>query len=144
VVHIKIVSSIILLGLWVASPHTFALSDEELLKVSVGYDERRDAYLTGYLKDSFFELDEGLKGARKTLVEAEWIWHPESEKGITAPVGKRYFRRKFSIPTDKILLKAYCAFAADNYADVLVNGNPVGRANGFHQAAVFDVTPKMN
>ena len=140
----KYFSSILIYYFLALSIQSYALSDEELLTIRAGYDERRDTYLTGYLKDTFVELDEGLKSARKTLGQADWIWHPESEKAITAPVGKRYFRRAFTLPKDKTLQKVYCAFAADNFADLLVNGNPVGRANGFHQAAVFDVTPHIN
>jgi hypothetical protein len=120
-----------------------ALTDEELEGVRDGFASRRDAYLTGYLEEPFYEFDEGIEAFRQRLKEAHWIWGPEENAASKASIGIRYFRCVLTLPNDRTLKKAYCAIAADNFCDLSVNGAPIGRASGFHHAELFEVTKHL-
>ena len=124
-------------------PHAFGLSDDELEQVRAGFDERRDEYLTGYLDHSFYDMDEGMSEMRTAIASASWIWHPESQKGLTTPIGKRFFRKSITLPDSPVLKNAHATFAGDNFADIEVNGHRLGSAHGFNRATLFDLSPHL-
>ena len=130
-----------LLSLAATAAH--ALPDDELIQIRNGFETRRDQYLRGYLDESFYEIDQGITQCSERLKDAHWIWHPGEDGTRKAPVGIRYFRRELSLPTDKEVKKAYCAFAADNFADLSMGAGEIGRVSGFRHAQTFDITKKL-
>ncbi len=116
------------------------LTDEALITIREGFEERRDTYLREYLAAPIYQFDEGIVASGAQISDAQWIWHPGETADRSAPIGARHFQRSVLIPDGRTLRKAYCAFAADNYGDILVNGKKVGRASGFQKATVLDIT----
>ena len=120
------------------------LTNEELIRIRDGFAARRDQYLRGYLDEPFYEIDEGIAECSRSLKEAHWIWHPTENGARNAPVGARYFRRELPLPSDRKVTRAYCAFAADNFCDLYINGDEIGRVNGFRQARIFDIAKHLS
>jgi hypothetical protein len=72
---------------------------------------------------------------------SQWIWFPEGEPATSAPVAKRYFRKRFELPADleratnaELLVSADDRFVAD------VNGQRAGEHAGWQSEQRFDVT----
>ncbi len=120
-----------------------ALTDEELLPIRDGFEGRRDTYLKDYLAAPIYEFDEGIVASGTHISDARWIWYPGEMADRSAPIGARHFQRSVVIPEGRVLQKAYCAFAADNYGDILINGERVGRSSGFQKATVLDITRRL-
>ena len=59
------------------------------------------------------------------LRNAAWVWYPEGDPRKDAPVGKRYFRRRFGVK-DAPLLEGSVAITADDRFTLYVNGHKVG------------------
>jgi len=119
------------------------LTDEALIRIRDGFAERRDQYLRGYLDEPLYEVDDGLAACRRTLPQAKWIWHPGEHGLRSAPVGVRHLQRELLLPSDGKVERAYCAFAADNFCELSVNSDPIGRVSGFRDAQIFDITKKL-
>jgi len=68
--------------------------------------------------------------------DVTWIWHGDDPK--SPPPSKRWFRRTFELPETAAWRAAQLWVAADNFAQVFVNGKSVGRANNFRAAADLD------
>jgi hypothetical protein len=113
-------SAALLLYLSLVSPAT-ALTDEELLVVRDAFDARRDAYLSEYLEEPFYELEPGIEACRSELIKAHWIWYPEENETINAPVGSRYFRRMLTVSDDHPIKKVFVTLAADNYCTLSID-----------------------
>ncbi|GAB4133340.1 MAG: hypothetical protein Kow0040_15490 [Thermogutta sp.] len=78
------------------------------------------------------------KEADSVLIRGvSWIWYGDDPK--SPPPGKRWFRRRFELPETTAFRKAQLWVTADNFAQVFVNGQSVGRANNFRAAADLDV-----
>ena len=71
----------------------------------------------------------------------QWIWYPEGNPLVNAPIATRYFRRSFSIdrpfanPTDEAILD----ITADDSFKVWFNGKLVGEGTSWHKVSRFDV-----
>jgi hypothetical protein len=74
------------------------------------------------------------------ILGAQWIWYPEGEPANSAPVGKRVFRREFSLPADRRLASACLEMTADNSFHAFINGNPVLQGDNFNDVNSADVT----
>src|SRR5262245_42246973 len=70
----------------------------------------------------------------------EWIWHPNGGESATNNE-VRYFRTTFT--TGKGPQKALLAVAADNQAEVFLNGSSVLKANSHESATEADVKAKI-
>ena len=135
----NVLSAALLLYLSSVSPAT-ALTDEELLVVRDAFDTRRDAYLSEYLEEPFYELESGIEACRSELNKAHWIWYPEEDGTVNSPVGIRYFRRKLSVSENRPIKKAFVTLAADNSCTLSINGQGVGQTAGFHHAKLLEIT----
>ncbi|MHC4431884.1 MAG: hypothetical protein ACYTBS_08600 [Planctomycetota bacterium] len=127
-----------------ATPAGYAISDTELVRIREGFEMRRDQYLRGYLNEPLYEIDEGISACTAALPQAKWIWHPDENGLRRAPVGARYFQRELVLPSDATVKRAYCAVAADNFCELSLNGDPVGRVSGFKNAQILDITRKLD
>jgi len=76
-------------------------------------------------------------------VPGNWIWYPEDEPATSAPVGVRYFRKTFRIPSGVMVEKGVCYAAADNSFKLFVNGSEAGHGSDFHTATEMDVTDSL-
>jgi len=73
------------------------------------------------------------------LAQAKWIWHKEGDPTVAAPVGRRCFRRVFTVPEDSEVESARAVLTADNSFRLWVNGRRAGSGDNFHAAGVFDI-----
>ena len=78
------------------------------------------------------------------LNAAQWIWFPEGNPAADAPVGRRYFRRTFALPSGRSVVSARAAIKADNEYVLLVNGIRVGTDDDFRRTGHYDVTAALH
>ena len=74
---------------------------------------------------------------------AQWIWHKEGNPAVSAPPGKRYFRRIVTLPPGSRIASAQLVMTADNEFVCYVNGRRVGAGNNFHQAYTMNVAAAL-
>src|SRR5690349_2167465 len=72
---------------------------------------------------------------------ASWIWHPQTNLP-TAGEQVVYFRKTFRTPP--LLWISRLTVAADDSADVYLNGVQVGRCESFEQPIRTEVTVRLN
>lgn len=61
---------------------------------------------------------------------AWWIWYPDGYPSISAPAGKRYFRRQVDLPRGRKIVKATMLLTVDDGFTFYVNGKPVFQSIG--------------
>ncbi len=92
----------------------------------------------------------GLDGDDRTnwLAGTDWIWFPEGDPEKSAPIGDRYFRRTFALPTDREVTRARLLMTADSECRAYVNGGDIGSRNNYRTVKDSDITfrlkPGMN
>jgi alpha-L-rhamnosidase len=93
------------------------------------------------MKDRPVNLYQQQDSAAEQVVKAcRWVWLPnEGDPTQAVPAGTRYFRKTFVLDSVASIEQARLYLAADNNAQVFVNGQPLTGAVGFPQAAAFDV-----
>ena len=76
-----------------------------------------------------------------------WIWTREGQPRQQAPVGTRYFRHTFSLPSDRKIARARILMTADNQFVLFVNGVEVARSDGkefaWQRPQIADVTTHL-
>ncbi|MBI5708505.1 MAG: hypothetical protein HZC36_16090 [Armatimonadetes bacterium] len=75
--------------------------------------------------------------ARPAIADAKWIWYPEGNPAVSAPVGSRMFLRKFELPGQ--VKQASFSMTADNRFELLVNGKRAASGDNFHTIVTADV-----
>src|SRR5262245_11847015 len=87
----------------------------------------------------------GLDGEEKTnyLAGTDWIWFPEGEPEKSAPVGARYFRRTFIIPSGREIKRARLLMTADSECKAYFNGRDIGGRNNYRYVKDTDVTYRL-
>lgn len=76
----------------------------------------------------------------ETLSGAEWIWFPESSPTVSAPLGKRYFRRSFEVPSSRSIEHAVLRITADDHVEIYLNGRSLGTRSGPTSTKELDLT----
>lgn len=81
--------------------------------------------------DAPFQPLEGEEETAKAshFLGSYWIWYPEGEKLEEIPPGKRFFRKKFSLPSGRIK-KAVLAITGDIAFLVYINGKGTAKGGG--------------
>ena len=69
-------------------------------------------------------------GPQRDFQGAWWIWYPEGYPSISAPAGKRFFRRQVDLPKGKKVIKATMLLTVDDGFTFYVNGKPVFQSIG--------------
>ena len=86
--------------------------------------------------------------ARPSLKGAKWIWFPEGNPAVKAPVAERYFRQTITLPADRKIKKASFVATADNAFELFVNGKPGGAndltGGDLSAATAFDITKQLH
>ena len=111
---------------------------------SVGLLARKDwqAKWIGYDAPAPVAYEED-KAKLLSLAGCRWVWFPEGEPQKSAPVGTRFFRCKFDIPSDKKVKQALFRLVADNEGILFVNGREVQKFSGWSPPYTFDVDEKL-
>ncbi len=73
----------------------------------------------------------------------DWIWFPEGDPRIDAPVAKRFFRRDFAGPPISSVQSAVLHMAADDKFTVWLNGKRIGDGAGWKSPGRFEVTAAL-
>ncbi len=68
--------------------------------------------------------------AKELLTGAKWVWYPEGNPAVAAPVATRYFRTVIDIPAGKKPKAAIFTLTADNDFVLYCNGKEVARSDG--------------
>ena len=89
--------------------------------------------------DPAFKRPEATPAGENPLEHAEWIWFSEGNPAVSAPVGKRYFRRSFTLEAKEGIETARIFMSADNSFEVWVNGRKAGTGDNFHVAPMLDI-----
>lgn len=66
-----------------------------------------------------------------------WIWFPEGDPAVDAPVAKRYFRKTFTLPDPPGVWDAVLRVAIDDRCTIYLNGRRLGAHAGFPTAREF-------
>jgi hypothetical protein len=74
---------------------------------------------------------------------AHWIWYPEGDARIDAPVAARFFRTRLDVPAGAHVARASLRLAADDRYTAWINGKEVGSGVAWNDAQVFDVTKHL-
>jgi hypothetical protein len=77
------------------------------------------------------------------LSAAKWIWFPEGNPALSAPVGKRFFRRLLTLNNDSRTQSAQLVITADNAFECWVNGRRAGSGENFGQTYTFNVARSL-
>jgi hypothetical protein len=85
-------------------------------------------------------LNEREAQEKSPILEAKWIWYPEGQPAQSAPMEARFFRREFNVPVNRKLVSARLEMTADNSFSALLNDQPAGEGDNFHQVFSADVT----
>jgi hypothetical protein len=82
---------------------------------------------------------EGLEALRR----AKWIWFNEANPAAKAPVGKRYFQRRFVLEANQPAAGARVSITADNAFTLWLNGGQVGDGDDFTEIYTFDAGSRL-
>ena len=89
--------------------------------------------------DAAFKPPETTSAGENPLEHAKWIWIKEGNPAVDAPIGKRYFRRSFTLEGTGNIESARVFMTADNSFELWVNGRRAGKGDNFHVASMLDV-----
>jgi len=67
-----------------------------------------------------------------------WIWYPAGNPSFDAPVGKRWFRRTFTMPAGKAVRSARLKMTADDKFTVWLNGKEIGSHANWKTGRLFE------
>jgi len=105
----------------------------------IGYDAEPPVFYRGKERPDLLSLD-----------GCNWIWCVGGEEGAPeidprkrAPVGTRFFRRRFDVPAGKDIKRAQFRLVVDNEGTLFVNGQQVQKFSGWQPPYTFDVTDKL-
>ncbi len=70
----------------------------------------------------------------------KWIWFPEGDPSVAAPVAKRYFRKSFDLPADAKIESATLWLGVDDRFSAFVNGKPVGARTGWESPQPMNIS----
>ncbi len=85
----------------------------------------------------------GVTGQEPEFGSAKWIWYKEGNPAVSAPPGKRYFRRVVTLEAGSRIASAQLVMTADNEFICFINGRRVGAGNDFHQAYTMNVAAAL-
>lgn len=78
-----------------------------------------------------------------SLASCSWIWYPEGNPAVSAPIATRYFRKSFAVRTDSVLTAATLLVTADNAFTAYVNGTNVGSAQDYTTVTPVGLTAQL-
>ena len=87
----------------------------------------------------------GLDGNDTTnmLTGTSWIWFPQGEPNVGAPVETNYFRRVLTLPAGRAIKQAIFEYTGDNECRGWIDQFDLGARNNFHTVKWNDVTGRL-
>jgi hypothetical protein len=76
--------------------------------------------------------------AEVNLDKCPWIWTPEAAPAQDAPAEKRFFRKLFKVPRDKVIARAGLFVSADAWFSAQLNAEPLGSGDNLQTGKLFD------
>ncbi len=73
-----------------------------------------------------------------------WIWYPEGQADKEVPVGERYFRRTFVLPSDRKIKRVQYLATADNQCKAFINGRDIGGRDNYRTVKDSDLTHDLH
>ncbi|MFV1967493.1 MAG: family 78 glycoside hydrolase catalytic domain [Pirellulaceae bacterium] len=74
---------------------------------------------------------------------ANWLWYPEGNAAVDAPVETRFFRRRITLPANRQMVRAFCFFAGDDAVSFYVNGALIGIGRGHPSLVGAELTGQL-
>jgi hypothetical protein len=71
---------------------------------------------------------------------SHWIWYPEGDPRVDAPVESRYFRREFNVEKGPKIKRATLHIVADDQAVIWLNGKKIREVSGSGTVHALDLT----
>lgn len=78
------------------------------------------------------------------IAKANWIWFPGENPAASAPAGNCWFRTVLVVPGGETIQSAVAHVGVDNWCEMSVNGEPVGKTGDFKQVKEFDIASKLH
>ncbi|MCA9213120.1 MAG: PSD1 domain-containing protein [Planctomycetales bacterium] len=100
-------------------------------------------YILGRLARRDIGSERGSLVDTSDLRRAQWLWFPEGNAAINAPIESRYFRRTINLPANRRVTQAWCLFSGDDSVSFYINGTPVGRQEGHTSLYAADISDKL-
>lgn len=82
----------------------------------------------------------GASEAQSGLGDCVWVWTSEPDTNGKFPPGRRYFRRRFSVPSDAKVAQARVVMTADNSFTLFINGKAALTGDRWETAFEGEVT----
>jgi alpha-L-rhamnosidase len=70
---------------------------------------------------------------------AKWIWFPEGNPAVSAPLGTRYFRRVFELPANQTVRMATIEMTADDAFHLFVNDQKAGSGDSWRTPGTISI-----
>ena len=83
-------------------------------------------------------------GGGFSLGGGSWIWYPEGNPAVSAPVATRYFLKNFAVRTDSALTSARLLVTADNAYTAYINGTNVGSGQDYTTVTPVGVAAELS
>lgn len=78
-------------------------------------------------------------GGEESVGWGDWIWYPEGNPTVDAPIAKRRFRKTIEIPPGGKIERAILHLTADNHFHAFVNGKEIGEDDGWESPWRFEI-----
>ncbi len=78
-----------------------------------------------------------------TFAGTSWIWFPEGEPQVAAPVETNYFRRVITIPAGRKIKRAIFEYTGDNECRGWIDQFDLGARNNFRTVKWNDITTRL-
>ncbi|MBC5786468.1 family 78 glycoside hydrolase catalytic domain [Clostridium facile] len=89
----------------------------------------------------------GINGTDMTFDGANWIWRRNGSGFSGVPAGHQYFRKTFTVNTEKEISSVYVGVTADDEYSLYVNGEKVGENGGtdsWKNGKLFEIGKQIN
>jgi alpha-L-rhamnosidase len=77
------------------------------------------------------------------LTGTSWIWYPEGEPQVAAPIETNYFRRVVALPPGRAIKRAVFEYTGDNECRGWLDGFDLGARNNFKSVKWNDITARL-
>ncbi|HEV2696223.1 MAG TPA: family 78 glycoside hydrolase catalytic domain [Verrucomicrobiae bacterium] len=77
------------------------------------------------------------------LSGTSWIWYPEGEPLVAAPLGTNFFRRVVTLPADRKIKRAIFEYTGDNECRGWIGQFDLGARNNYRNVKWNDITTRL-